>query len=199
MTSESPLTWANLVTAIRTVACVVIFGLALVQHSPTLNLIGLGVYWLLDIVDGALARALHQETRIGAQFDILSDRLLVAFFYLNHLAWHPEQVIPISLFLVQFMLIDQYLSIQFLRWSKILSPNYFDRIDPIVFRLNWSWPAKMCNTGLVTLLLVVAHSIWWASLASLALSGIKIYSMVRVFQLDPAADVESDMRQTERR
>src|SRR5690242_16969619 len=113
---EPILTWANIVTALRTVICVALFAVATLHHSALWNLVGLGVYWLLDVLDGYLARRLNQETRLGAQFDILSDRLLVAFFYMNHLAWHHELVVPISLFLVQFMLLDHGLSNQFMRW-----------------------------------------------------------------------------------
>jgi CDP-diacylglycerol--glycerol-3-phosphate 3-phosphatidyltransferase len=176
------LTWANLVTALRTIICVGLFAAAAPCHSAALNLAGLGVYWILDIADGWLARLFHQETRLGAQFDILADRLLVAFFYMNHLAWHHELVLPIALFLVQFMLLDHYLSNQFLRWD-LLSPNYFDRVDATLWRWNWSPPAKLSNTGLVTFLILVTGSVLWSTLAALALVSVKVWSLVRLFGL----------------
>jgi CDP-diacylglycerol--glycerol-3-phosphate 3-phosphatidyltransferase len=179
---EPVLTWANVVTALRTLVCVGLFAAAAVRHSARLNLIGLGIYWILDILDGYLARRLNQETRLGAQFDILSDRLLVVFFYTNHLAWHHQLVVPIALFLVQFMLVDQFLSNQFLQWS-IRSPNYFYLVEPMIWRLNWSPLAKASNTGLATLLLLLAGSPWWSALASSALIVIKIYSLVRLLRL----------------
>ena len=174
-------TWANAVTALRIVACVAMFAVAAALHSAAWNLAGLGLFWLLDIADGWLARRLDQETRLGAQFDILADRLLVAFFYMNHLAWHHELVVPVALFLVQFMLLDHHLSNQFLRWD-LLSPNYFYEVDPIIWRLNWSPVAKLGNTALVTLLLVVAHAPVWATAASLGLIAVKLYSLGRLFR-----------------
>ena len=121
-------TWANLATAIRVVAGVVVFAIAAANRDETWNYAGLAVYWVLDVVDGFLARALDQETRLGAQMDILADRLLVAFFYLNYVAIHPEMIVPVALFLFQFMGIDHYLSNQFMRWP-IKSPNYFYEVD----------------------------------------------------------------------
>lgn len=184
---ESILTWANLVTAVRTAVCVAIFAVAASRVSAAWNLAGLGVYWLLDMLDGHLARRFHQETRFGAQFDILSDRLLVALFYMNHLAWHHELVLPIALFLVQFMLLDHYLSNQFLRWN-ILSPNYFHVVDSTVWKLNWSPVAKLGNSGVVTILIIVAaHRPWLSIAASLAIIAIKVYSLLRVMRLSPEA------------
>jgi CDP-diacylglycerol--glycerol-3-phosphate 3-phosphatidyltransferase len=172
-------TWANAVTALRTLVCVVLFTVAAARHSAAWNLAGLVTFWLLDIADGWLARRLHQETRLGAQFDILADRLLVALFYMNHLAWHHELVVPIALFLVQFMLLDHYLSNQFLRFD-LLSPNYFHRVDRVIWGLNWSPPAKLFNTALVTVLLVGANAPGWATAAALALVAVKLYSLARL-------------------
>jgi CDP-diacylglycerol--glycerol-3-phosphate 3-phosphatidyltransferase len=179
---ERVFTWANLVTALRTVSCLLVFAIAARRHSAAWNLAGLALYWGLDILDGYLARRLDQETRLGAQFDILADRLLVACFYMNHAAWHHADIVPVALFLFQFILIDQYLSNQFLRWN-IASPNYFHLIDPIIWRLNWSPLAKAGNTGLVTVLLVAFHAPRAAVLASALLIVVKIYSLVRMLRL----------------
>ena len=180
---ESIRTWANLVTAIRTVACVAIFAVAAARASAAWNLAGLALYWLLDILDGHLARRFQQETRFGAQFDILSDRLLVALFYMNHAAWHHEMIVPIALFLVQFMLLDHYLSNQFLRWN-LLSPNYFHVVDSTIWRLNWSPLAKLGNSAVVTVLIVASPSPWIPVAASLVLIVVKAYSLERVMRLE---------------
>lgn len=172
-------TWANAVTAIRTVACCVMFAVAAADNSAAWNVAGLITFWLLDIADGWLARRLHQETRLGAQFDILADRLLVALFYMNHLSWHHDLILPIALFLVQFMLLDHYLSNQFLRFD-LVSPNYFHRVDRIIWLLNWSAPAKLANTALVTTLLVAVRAPGWATAATLALVAVKVYSLRRL-------------------
>ncbi|MEM7589049.1 MAG: CDP-alcohol phosphatidyltransferase family protein [Myxococcota bacterium] len=177
-------TWANLVTLIRTVIGLLVMAIAWEKQSQTLNFVGLAIYWSLDILDGWLARKLNQETRLGAQFDILADRLLVAFFYFNYLKFHPHAILPVTLFLFEFLLLDHFLSNQFMRWP-LLSPNYFYQVSPQLWRLNWSTPAKAINTGFVTLLLLVAPSIAWATGAVIALIALKLYSLVQLMHLEP--------------
>jgi CDP-diacylglycerol---glycerol-3-phosphate 3-phosphatidyltransferase len=181
---EDARTWANAVTLIRTVVGLALFTLAALQRSMVWNLAGLAVYWGLDVLDGFLARRLHQETRLGAQFDILSDRFLIAFFYLNCLALHPELGVVIALYLFEFMILDHYLSNQFVRWP-ILSPNYFYVVDRTIWRLNWSVPGKFFNSGVVTILLLGTGSVWPAVPVVIALYGIKLYSAVRLHRLPP--------------
>jgi CDP-diacylglycerol--glycerol-3-phosphate 3-phosphatidyltransferase len=188
--AEDPLTWANLVTLMRVAAGTAVLGVAAVTRSAAWNFAGLAIYWLLDILDGWLARRLRQETRLGAQLDILSDRLLVGFFYLNYLAWHPSAVVAVALFLIQFCLIDHYLSNQFLRWP-LLSPNYFHHVDRRIWRLNWSPPAKAVNSVLGTLLLVITGWVWLSSLIAVALSAMKVYCWVRLQRLPSPEDREA--------
>ncbi|WP_428261504.1 CDP-alcohol phosphatidyltransferase family protein [Haliangium sp.] len=176
------LTWANLATTVRLVLGLAAFCVALVQRDDTWNFIGLAIYWSLDIVDGQLARRLNQETLFGAQYDILADRIQVAFFYLVYGAMHPEKIVVITLFLLQFMVFDHYLSNQFIRW-RILSPNYFYRVDQRVFDLLWSPLGKALNTGMVTILILLFSSIWPAMIATLALIGVRAYCMARVMTL----------------
>jgi CDP-diacylglycerol--glycerol-3-phosphate 3-phosphatidyltransferase len=184
LSSENLATWANVVTLGRTVAGLILFSLAAIEQSPMWNLAGLAVYWVFDCLDGFLARALDQETRVGAQMDILSDRFLMAFFYLNYLAMHPDLVSVIALFLFEFMVLDHYLSNQFMRW-RLLSPNYFYVVDRTIWWLNWSAPGKFLNSGMVTILLLTTQSAWavWPVLA--VLYGIKTYSLIRLHRLPP--------------
>lgn len=182
---ESPWTWANLATIIRVAACLVIFAHAYRTGDETWNFVGLGVYWVLDIVDGALARALDQETRIGAQLDILSDRLLVCLFYMNYVVLHPTMLVPVLLFLFQFMGIDHYLSNQFVRWP-VMSPNYFYLVDKKVWALNWSRSGKLLNSAIVTLVLVGTNNPWAGSAVALFIIGLKVYSCVLLMRVpDP--------------
>lgn len=184
LSSERVLTWANLVTAIRLIACLVVFGFAAAMHSERLNFLGLGLYWALDMLDGFLARRLGQETRLGAQMDILADRLLVFFFYLNYLSFHPALLVPIVLFVVQFAGIDHYLSNQFMRWP-VLSPNYFYVVDRTIWLWNWSAPGKLLNSAVITGLLVLTQSVWLSSAAAIAIMGLKLWSCVRLARLVP--------------
>ena len=182
--AESAFTWANLVTTIRLIACLVLFGFAAASQNERLNFVGLGVYWVLDVVDGFLARKLHQETRLGAQMDILADRLLVFFFYLNYLSFHPGLLVPIVLFVVQFAGIDHYLSNQFMRWP-VLSPNYFYLVDRPIWLWNWSAPGKLLNSAVITGLLVLTQSVWLSSAAAIAIIGLKLWSCIRMTRLVP--------------
>lgn len=183
ITAEENLrTVANVVTLLRIIISLLLFCAAAYEQSAALNLAGLAVYWLGDVADGFLARRLDQETLFGAQWDILGDRVSVAFFYLNSLWLYPYLLPSIALFLVQFMVLDHYLSNQYMRWP-IMSPNYFYRVDRIIWQLNWSKPGKACNTGLVTLLLLVTKSNAVVLPVVIALLVIKSYSCVRLLRL----------------
>lgn len=179
---ENLRTAANAVTLTRLVVATLLFAASAYLRQPLLNLAGLAVYWLGDVADGFLARRLNQETLLGAQWDILADRLSVAFFYLNTLVLYPDLAPAIVLFLVQFMVVDHYLSNQYLRWP-IMSPNYFYRVDYRIWVLNWSKWGKACNTGLVTLLLLLTKSNAVVLPVVLALLAVKLYSCVRVARL----------------
>lgn len=181
---ESWSTWANLVTAIRLVGGIAIFAYAALERDETWNFIGLGVYWVLDVVDGFLARRFDQETRIGAQMDILADRVLVAFFYLNYVTLYPGLMIPVSMFLFQFMGIDHFLSNQFMRWP-IKSPNYFYQVDRTIWLWNWSAPGKLLNSAVVTAVLVFTKSAILGSIVCGAILVLKIWTAVRMHQLNP--------------
>lgn len=189
LVKETWLTWPNAVTALRIVAALTCFVASAVLHDERWNYAGLAVYWVLDIADGSLARALHQETRIGAQFDILSDRLLIGAFYANFLRDHSGMAIPIAMHLVQFVVLDQYLSHQFMRWP-CLSPNYFHEVDRRVWLWNWSSPGKVANGALVTGAVVAATFAGWSwivpALVSLGVISVKLWSIVRLASLpDP--------------
>ena len=177
LVKENIFTVANSVTLLRVILSVIFFYLAFTRSNSTLNLIGLGIHWSLDILDGFLARKLNQETLFGAQIDILADRLLLLFFYAVHLMLHPSLVIPIGLFLIEFVFLDGYLSLQFLNWG-IISPNYFYKIDDLVWKFNWSALGKAANTALVTILLILFDTPLIATVIVIILIAIKISSFV---------------------
>lgn len=181
---ESLRTWANGLTLTRTLVCLVVFTYALTTRSYAWNLVGLAVYWSLDMLDGFLARTLNQETVFGAQFDIQADRFLIAFFYLNYVTFRPEMTLVVAVFLMQFMVLDCYLSNQFMRWP-IRSPNYFYEVDRTIWRLNWSPLGKFANTGLFTVLLLATGSALVVWPVAVALVGVKLYSVARLHQLVP--------------
>jgi CDP-diacylglycerol--glycerol-3-phosphate 3-phosphatidyltransferase len=181
---------ATIITFIRTAAAVTIIGFALHADrtggfwSPALKLlvVGLVVYWVGDSLDGQVARRMHHETRIGAVLDIMSDRFCAAAFYLG-LAWlHPEFTVPVLIYLAEFMVIDCFLSIAFLAW-RIRSPNYFYVIDPVVYRYNWTHPAKAVNSALFAVFLLGTHLAWVGAVVASVLLVFKVASLVRVARI----------------
>jgi len=171
----------NLITLVRTVAAVALGIAALVARSPELLLTAYATYWIGDMLDGWSARLLGQETRIGAVLDILSDRACMGVLAGACLALRPDTAAPMAVFLLQFMVLDCLLSLAFLGWP-IQSPNDFHVVDRLVYRLNWSPPAKALNTSAV----VLAMLLGWVALAlaiGLALTVLKGWSARRVLTL----------------
>jgi CDP-diacylglycerol---glycerol-3-phosphate 3-phosphatidyltransferase len=155
-----------------------------VGQSLILLVAALVVYWVGDILDGAVARWRGCETRIGAVIDIMCDRLNCAGFYLG-LCWiEPTAtiVIPVGIYLVSFMVVDTFLSLAFLAWP-IRSPNYFYAVDERIWRWNWSKPAKAANSAVFAVLLLV-DGLWWVALVvATVLLGLKIVSLSWLMQL----------------
>lgn len=187
--TERFLTPATIITFIRTIACIVLVGFAINEGvpddgefwSPALQLltIALVVYWAGDSLDGQVARRMHHETRIGAVIDIMCDRFCSAAFYFG-LAWlHPEFLLPVVLYLAEFMVIDFFLSIAFLAW-KIRSPNYFYVVDAAIYRLNWSHPAKAVNSALFAVLLLITQM---PLLGTVIASGLLVFKVVMLVRL----------------
>ncbi len=175
-------TVANLVTIVRTVVAVPVALVALVQLSGLLLLIAYVVYWAGDILDGWTARRLGQETRLGAVLDVVSDRACSSVLVCGLVAVYPNLWPALAVFLVQFMVVDCVLSLAFLRWPDLLGPNYFHQVDRVVWRLNWSVPAKSINTAGVVLAVVVGNLPATLALA-LAQLVIKVWSARRVLRL----------------
>ncbi len=176
---------ANLVTLLRLAGSLVFFILAAVRGDPTANFIGLGIHWLGDVLDGALARKARQETVLGAEIDIIADRVEILFFYVNFLHFHPGVAVAAAVYVLDFAFVDFYLSNQFLKFD-LISPNYFGRVDRRVFLLNFSPGGKFVNSTVVTLLLIFLPA-WQAAAAALAggLIVVKVYSIRRLARIRP--------------
>lgn len=175
-------TWPNLVTAVRTIATVVAVAVAVATGSDRWLLAALSCYWVGDIVDGLLARITRRETRTGAVLDVLADRLSVCLVVSTYVGANPAAVVPAAVFLGQFVVLDAYLTLAFARWS-LLSPNYFGLVDATVYRLNWSAPAKVTNTGAVVLVWLLTGSTLAATALAAAVLGVKSYSALRLTRL----------------
>jgi len=167
----------NILTVIRLVLSLTFFTLAIIEMNPTYNFIGLGIHWLGDVADGMYARLLKQETILGAEIDIIADRVEILFFYINFIHFHPDLFLPAAVYIVEFAFIDFYLSYQFLKYD-IISPNYFYKVDRTFHLLNYSPPAKFVNSTIVTLILIFLPQFKIIALVvAVFLIGLKIYSI----------------------
>ncbi|MFT4299559.1 MAG: CDP-alcohol phosphatidyltransferase family protein [Aeromicrobium sp.] len=171
----------NAITVVRTVASVALSVIALQADEPLPWIVAAYlVYYLGDSADGLAARLLGQETRAGAVHDILSDRLCTALCAANLMLLQPDLAVPIAVFLLNFMVVDCLLSLSFLLWP-IVSPNYFFVVDPVVYRYNWSHPAKALNNiGIVVAVLV--GSLPLALVIVLVQLGVKMASARRTLR-----------------
>lgn len=168
-------TVANGVTLARTVAAAVLALLSLGQGSLRLLIAAYLVYWVGDMLDGAVARTLGQETRIGAVLDIASDRTCTTLCGAAFIMTSPQVLLPMAVFLVQFCVVDTMLSLTFL-YFPIKSPNDFHQVDRTLHRWNWSPAAKALNTSVVVLLSVTGMPLA-ATGCALAVLVVKVWSV----------------------
>jgi phosphatidylglycerophosphate synthase len=171
----------NAITAVRTAAAVGLAVAALTHRSAHLLVAAYLIYWTGDILDGLAARALGQETRTGAVFDIVADRACTSACAAALVVLRPATALPIAVFLVQFMVVDQLLSLMFLRWP-LLSPNYFASVDRRIHRWNWSPPAKALNTAAVVILAICTPAPVSVTFAA-AVAAVKAVSLVAAARL----------------
>ncbi len=171
----------NVVTVARTVAAVLVGGIAVAAGNLTLLAVAYAVFWVGDIADGWSARRLGQETRAGAVLDIVCDRACTGILCVSLVASVPEALPVVVVFVLSFMVLDSMLSLAFLCWP-VLSPNYFHVVDRRVWQLNWSPVAKAANTaGVVGALAFELYGV--AFVVAVGVVGIKIWSARRVVQL----------------
>ena len=175
-------TAATWVTGVRTVATVVLAGVAVQQESLAWLVASLVVYWVGDILDGLVARVGRCETRIGAVLDILCDRLSAAVFYVGLVWLQPEHVWAVMVYLAEFMVVDCFLSLAFLAWP-IRSPNYFYVVDRPLWLWNWSKPGKAVNSSIFAVLLLVTESVAVGLVVASALLVLKVVSLARLMRL----------------
>ena len=179
---EDPWTWANRISLVRTVLALGIGGLASVQESLPLLAAAYAVYWVGDIADGQVARRTGTETRQGAVLDIICDRASCGMLAVTYMGLVPEAAPAITIFLLQFMVVDCMLSLGFLRWP-VLSPNYFAVVDERIYAWNWSPPAKATNTA--ALIITVALGLYAVAVVlAVAQLVVKCVSLVALLRLE---------------
>jgi len=180
---DSILTVPNGITLLRLGVSLTFFILAIRTGNELYNFIGLGVHWLGDVLDGFWARLFKQETIMGAEIDIIADRVEILFFYVIFLTFHPQLFLPVAIYVLDFAFVDFYLSYQFIKCG-IISPNYFHKVDRRVYRLNYSPGGKFANSTVITLLLIFLPQVWpLTAVLAAALVGVKSYSIRRLHKL----------------
>lgn len=175
-------TGATVITFVRTIASFALCLVGVWQEDLAWLVWGLGVYWVGDMADGAYARHFNCETRIGGVMDMLCDRLNCAAFYLGFAALQHEMILPVAVYLFEFLVIDFFLSLAFLAWP-IRSPNYFYEVDERIYRWNWSKPAKAVNSSLFAVLLLVTGWWWLGLVIAIGLLVLKCVSLKWLLEL----------------
>jgi len=179
---ERFMTWATAITAARTVAALVLTAVGAREHSLPLLLVALGAYWIGDVADGFVARLTHCETRIGATLDIMCDRISAAAFYIGFAWYDPTMVGPVAIYLLEFMVVDMYLSLAFLAWP-VSSPNYFHLINRRLWLWNWSKAGKAINSALFAVLMVWTREALLVGVIATVLLGLKLMSFMWLLKL----------------
>ena len=174
---ESLASGANLITLLRLVTSLIFFCLAAIYHLELYNYLGLGIHWLGDWLDGFWARTFQQRTIIGAEIDIIADRIESLFLFINFIFFHPGLALPVTLYIMNFAFVDFYLSYQFIKFD-IISIDFFYLVDQKVYRLNFSQSGKFINSTVIPLLLILLPGWWPVTLILTAgLMGVKLYSI----------------------
>ncbi|MGC4891627.1 CDP-alcohol phosphatidyltransferase family protein [Micromonospora sp. DT227] len=169
-------------TAVRLVVCLALAIPAFVRSGAPLTLAAIIAYSAGDVADGQTARRLRQETRRGAVFDIVADRVSGVAVILALTAVRPSMAVPLLPFLVQFDVLGCILSLRFLHWP-IRSINYFYLVHLGVYRWNWSPMAMAVNTAILVLLVAFVPSPACATVFVIAVIMVKVGSLRALHRL----------------
>ena len=180
---ESSFSIPSVITLMRFGLSIIFFILAIHRMNITYNYIGLVIHWIGDVLDGNYARFFKQETILGAEFDLIADRIEILFFFVIFLLFYPQLYLPVAIYIFNFAFLDFILCYQFVKFD-IISINYFYKVDPVVHRWNFTPLAKILNSTVIILLLIFVPQLWLlTSVLALGWVGIKSYSIYRVMRL----------------
>ena len=173
---------------VRTAGCLAAVTLSIATGLPWLLFAGLAIHCVGDMADGIVARRRNEETRAGAVLDIVSDRLCIAIYYLSYGHLQHGMLVPIALFLFQFMVLDAHLSLAFLNWP-LRSLNYFYLVDRALYSWNWSTPGKALNSGALILVMLTTGSPAACTALVLVIIAVKVVSLTRLHRMQVPAPV----------
>ncbi|MGL5818844.1 MAG: CDP-alcohol phosphatidyltransferase family protein [Phycicoccus sp.] len=179
-------TAANAMTVARTAAATVLGLWGISAESFPMLLAGLAVTGIGDVVDGALARRLAQETRLGAVLDVVGTRWCHALLLGGLVSHLPGMAVPIGVYLLQLLLVDSVLSLSFLRWD-LPGPSHFHLVDRRIWALNWSRRARTTDTA--ALLLTTFGAVpALGMVVAVGLTLVRAWSLAVVVSLGPPVD-----------
>jgi CDP-diacylglycerol---glycerol-3-phosphate 3-phosphatidyltransferase len=176
----------NRITLLRTLVAMGIASWAFHAGGWSWLVAGYLVYWAGDIIDGIVARARHEETVIGAVLDVVCDRACAFVLAGAFMVSYPEVIGPLSFYLIQFGVLDMMLTLAFLLWPGVISPNYFYLADRWIWLWNWSKPAKGLNSTAVIVALALGLSydaLWLPYLVAGVATVVKFASTVRLVRI----------------
>ena len=176
---EDVRTLASAITLVRTVGCLTAVTVSIGTGQVAWLFIGFAIHVVGDVADGIVARRRREETRAGAVLDILCDRLCVAVYYLSYGQLHHALLVPIALFLFEFMVLDAHLSLAFLNWP-LRSLNDFGLVDRSIYRWNWSRTGKALNSGALVVLMLTTGSPVLCTALVVGMIIVKVVSLVRL-------------------
>lgn len=171
-------TWspANTVTVVRAVVGLGLLALATMSLSAGFLAAAVLVCWLGDMADGAVARGFRCESVLGAQLDSYADRV-VAFAVLlaSVFVAHGEPALTTASVVcwVQFGLVDQFMSSQFLRFG-LWTSDEFHLVSAGVWRLNFAPPAKAISNVPAALIVIGGEGVWAAGVLSVTLLVVRV-------------------------
>jgi CDP-diacylglycerol--glycerol-3-phosphate 3-phosphatidyltransferase len=91
-------------------------------------------------------------------------------------------LVPIAVFLFQFMVLDAHLSLTFLNYP-LSSLNYYNLVDRVVYFWNWSTAGKALNSGALVVLMLTTRSPAACAVFALAITTVKVVSLARVHRM----------------
>jgi len=175
-------TLPNVITLVRTAGSLAVSMAGLATRDPRLLLIAYAIYLVGDMLDGNVARWLQQETRAGATFDIVSDRLCAVPIFLAYVVIEPSAAWAVGIWLVGFAGIDLVLSLGFLAWP-LRGTGGFAYVDRAIFNWNFTILAKSANSTGFILALVFLRSPVPAALIAFGWVAVKAWSLHRLVGL----------------
>jgi len=170
---------ANGITFTRLLVCSGLLSIAALRHNDAYLYVALCIQWLLDFLDGGVARWRRCETRFGACFDAQSDRIVLCLALL--VAWQTlaQARLAIILYLLYLVLVDGAMFVQAMQ-TGIRSTNYYFLIDRRAWQLCWSPIAKFATAVLLPALILIDDP-WHGAVLVVALAiGARLPIMKRV-------------------